>query len=73
MESMEQGTLYSAILSLILEAGGDEYTDFMARKMKYLCDCQSDIAEVLDVETLYTDEWNMHHAWDAYQYIDMVA
>ena len=70
MESMKQGTLYSAISSLIVEVGGDTYTDCMARKIKYLCDYQSDIAEVLDVATLYTDEWNIHDVWDAYQYIE---
>ena len=73
MESMEQGTLYSAILSLIVELGGDTYTDCMARKMKYLSDNQSDIAEAIAVETLYTDEWNIHDVWNAYQWIDGVA
>ena len=70
---MEQGTLYSAILSLIVELGGDTFTDSMASKMKYLSDNQSDIAEAIAVETLYTDEWNIHDVWNAYQWIDGVA
>lgn len=72
MESMEQGTLYSAILSEIIHEGTDDM-NATSRKMKYLCDCQSHIAEVIDVESLYTDEWNIDHVSDAYQHIDMVA
>ena len=74
---MEQGTLYSAILSIILQVGNhddvDDGSDFMSRKMKYLCDKQSYIAELVDVESLYTDQWNMDHVWHAYEHIDMVA
>tara|TARA_B100000035_G_C20542520_1_gene354576 strand:- start:195 stop:407 length:213 start_codon:yes stop_codon:yes gene_type:complete len=70
---MEQVTLYCAILSEIINESTEDEMDSASRKMRYVCDCQSHIAEVIDIESLYTYEWNMDHVWDACQHIDMVA
>mgnify|MGYP003140396685 CR=1 FL=1 len=69
---MEQDTLHSAILSVIIREDTDDM-NATSRKMKYLCDCQSQIAEAIGIESLCTEEWDNDQVMNAYNHIELVS
>ena len=73
MASTGVDTLYFAILSQILDNDSHGDVNSTPRKMKYLDDCQSQIAEAIGIESLYTEEWDDNQVMDAYNHIELVS
>ncbi len=73
MVSTGVDTLYSAILSQILENDSHGDMNSTPRKMKYLDDCQSQIAEAIGTESLYTEEWDDNQVMNALNHIELVS